>query len=76
MITKKSFIYGLLAIFLMILLVSFGSAKAAERPIKIGYTAPFTGFLAGVGGDMRDVWLLYLDQIGQQGGRKRDSVNP
>jgi branched-chain amino acid transport system substrate-binding protein len=66
MITQKSFIYGLLAIFLMILMVSFGSAKAVARPIKIGYVACFTGPMAGMGGDMRDTWLLYLDKIGNK----------
>jgi len=66
MITKKFSMYGLLAILVLILLVSFGSAKAAAPPIKIGYIAPFTGAFAGMGGDMRDTWLLYLDQIGHK----------
>ena len=66
MIAKKSLMYGLPSILVTILLVSFGSASAAAPPIKIGYAAPFTGGFAGMGGDMRDTWLLYLDRIGHK----------
>jgi branched-chain amino acid transport system substrate-binding protein len=70
MITKKLSIDGLLAILVLILLVSFGSAGAAAPPIKIGYLTPLTGNWAMAGADMRDAWVLHLAQIGNKvGGR-------
>jgi branched-chain amino acid transport system substrate-binding protein len=76
MITRKSFIYGLLTIFLIVLVASFGEGKAAARPIKIGYLGPFTGQNAGMGSDMRDAWLLYLDKFGNKVAGREIQVIP
>ena len=46
---------------------SFGlSASAGAEELRIGYLAPLTGGLAQTGIDMRDGFLLYLDQHGNK----------
>lgn len=42
-----------------------GVAGAAE-PIKIGFMAPYVGVFAKFGGDLRDGFKLYLDEIGNK----------
>src|SRR5262249_59525106 len=42
------------------------SAPAAAEELRIGYLAPLTGGLAQTGIDMRDGFLLYLDQHGNK----------
>ncbi len=47
--------------------VGFGlSAPAGAEELRIGYLAPLTGGLAQTGIDMRDGFLLYLDQHGNK----------
>jgi branched-chain amino acid transport system substrate-binding protein len=41
----------------------YGALEAAE-PIKIGFLAPYVGVFAKFGGDLRDGFKLYLDEIG------------
>ncbi len=70
MISQKSFMCGLLVILGTILLVSLGSPAAAAPPIKIGYLTPLTGNWARPGADMRDAWVLHIEQVGKKiGGR-------
>ncbi|PKN30184.1 MAG: ABC transporter substrate-binding protein [Deltaproteobacteria bacterium HGW-Deltaproteobacteria-21] len=62
---KRILVLGLMAICAFKLL-GIADVSAQAKPIKIGFIAPFTGQFAGMGGDMRDTWLLYLDKIGHK----------
>jgi branched-chain amino acid transport system substrate-binding protein len=48
--------------------LTFGQPKPSgvKPPIKIGYIIPLTGNFAGQGTDMRDGFLLYLEQKGNR----------
>ena len=50
-------------------------AKAAAGPIKIGFLTPLVGVFAALGADLRDGFLLYLDEKGNTlAGRKVEVI--
>lgn len=51
-----------------------GPAGAQERPIKIGLLVPLTGAAAAVGRDMRNGFLMYMDEIGNRAAGRRIEV--
>src|SRR3990172_1169494 len=55
---------------------SSAAPSGSEKPaIKVGYLTALTGTMAGLGKDMRDGFLLYLDQKGGQlAGRKVEVI--
>ena len=59
----KRLLMCLLVVSMVLGLESFG-ASAANPPIKIGFMSSLTGALAGAGGELRDGFLLYLEEIG------------
>src|SRR4030042_4696718 len=63
MMSLKRLLMCLLVVSMVLGLESFG-ASAANPPIKIGFMSALTGALAGAGGELRDGFLLYLEEIG------------
>jgi len=61
---------------LALALAGAGPAGAAERgPVRIGLVVPLTGFAAQVGADMRNGFMMALEDAGAQaGGRKIEVV--
>lgn len=70
MCKKRWFRYGLSVLFTLSLVITHGLTIAAPPPIKIGYLTPLTGGWAQAGANMRDAWMLYVEQVGKKiGGR-------
>ena len=73
MMGHKRFLVCLLVV---LLVLGFGGIKAsaAKPPIKIGFMSSLTGPLAGAGSELRDGFMLYLDQIGNKIGDRQIEV--
>jgi len=71
----KRLICTLVATLLLILPLAWGSpAEGQPEPIRIGLLAPLTGAAAGTGKDMRDGFLMYMDEIGYRAAGRRIEV--
>lgn len=63
------------AIVLLVFPVAWVSpAEGQQDPIRIGLLAPLTGAAAGTGKDMRDGFLMYMDEIGYRAAGRRIEV--
>jgi branched-chain amino acid transport system substrate-binding protein len=58
----------------MVLGLASFATSAAKPPIKIGFMSSLTGALAGAGSELRDGFLLYLDEIGNKIGDREIEV--
>jgi len=68
---KRSLLITLVSGIFGLTLLCSGSFAANKGPIKMGWLVPITGVYAGLGEDVTNGFLMYLDQVGfKAGGRK------